>query len=219
MMEDAEIWTNALIDLVPINRLAEVWAVAVERKTGDFAPNFFDVKNAWGAIVAAEKKAEAERRAEDPIARCTQAKNHRSDKGEILAQNPYLDDKAPDQLMPCPHCRPDDLTAWRRHQKALYGEIKRPLFTPKMAVDDILAPSEEVLTLEAANALRDRYNDLVEALVGPDARKAKLFVVFDEGGNVFRYPHRVDVMFSAAVLRKKIEGYEKALEAREEGKQ
>ena len=48
-----------------------------------------------------------------------------------------------------------------------------------------------------------------------DARR-NLELVFDEGANVFILPHRVDLTYSAAVMRCKIETYRGILKARNE---
>lgn len=212
MLEDAETWAKHLFEAgVPGDRLEECWLRAVNDKTGDFAPTFFDVKTAWHNIRAEENKLREAALAANPIGRCTQRKYHRNPEGDIVAANYW---SGQDELMPCPHCRPDDAAKWKTDQIARYGEIKAPHLTPKLAVESILRPAAVEIGRDEAHALRDRFNDLVERLVDDPKSRKNLSVVWDEGGGVFKYPQRADVLFTPDMLRRKIEDYAKALEVR-----
>lgn len=124
-------------------------------------------------------------------------------------------------VLPCHECRP----AAHAARKAYLIEVRNKSFanrrlaaaplTPAEAVAEAFRPPKEAfLDPAAAKEIRDEYNELVRLLVEDETARNRLFVIFDEGANVFRHPERVDVVYSEKVMRDKIERYRQVLEER-----
>ncbi|HEY8560481.1 MAG TPA: hypothetical protein VIL74_08895 [Pyrinomonadaceae bacterium] len=214
MIEDAIIWTDSLIGVVPVKRLKECWDLARDRQQGSFAPNFFDVKNAWSEIAAQEARRAENDRKLSAAERCSGRQYHATKKGEIVAQNPHTGE---DDLYPCPLCRKDDLEKVRKTQIAFFGEIPAKPLTPQQAVEKITRTAEVYLSEAEAREIVREYNALVCDLVADVETRKALFVFFDESANRFRYsgsaaPYR---LFTVEDVRKIIADYKNRLEAKE----
>lgn len=131
MAEDAMLWAKTLSHHIPVVELAAAWRRTVASYQGNYQPTAFDVIAAHRLNVR-DREAADERRPVDPVANCTHRNRHVMDDGQILALNFYTDR---DELIPCPHCRPDDLRRWKADQIARYGEHK-PKFDPESVVVD-----------------------------------------------------------------------------------
>jgi hypothetical protein len=213
-------WTDLLIDEVPLDWLPDLYKRAAWNHPNSHMVNAFDLIAEYRVKreeIAAEKKRLEDLEAEqNPILRCTQKKRHlryeTGDPGNVIAYN-YYSEK--DEIMPCPHCRADDLENWKKTQLALYGEVKRnPIeVSPSQAVEKILKTEEVYLSAMEAKEITDEYNALVEKIVDENSRPF-VFMIFDEGVNRFRHPNRADILFTADNMRKKIESYQKVLEGK-----
>ena len=203
----ADDWTDVLIDEVRLEWLPDLYKRAVRNHPNSHLVNVFDILQE-----SQKKKAEIELEKEksydvelgtNPISRCTHHDRHINENGEIIAFNFYSEK---DETMPCPHCRATDHSKWKADQIARYGEIKPTPITPTDAVMKIMRDSEVRVSQEEGRSIADEYNNLVEKIVDPETAKL-MFIKFDEGVNRFKYPHRADVLFKAADIRKKIDDY------------
>ncbi len=131
MMEDAIIWTRFLENVVPVARLVESFDLASEKQTSSFAPNYFDVKNAWKEIEATEfqSRSEAEKARQsnrNPVENCPEKSRHMNPHGEVLICDPLNWNN--EIALPCKICRPAAYEAQRENYIAKNkGKIANPV--------------------------------------------------------------------------------------------
>jgi hypothetical protein len=222
MSEDALIWSEQLIETIPINQLKASWERACFNNKSSFAPNFFDVKNAFNELkteireqVRLEKELQqAEDRKLNAVAHCVEKEKHANDSGYVEIVNFF--NTSEDIIAPCRACRPKAYDDWRERFIKANGDKKNdnPLPNADAVVDKILSNSEplEDLTIAEANRLCDEHNRLIRQLVNEPDAWINLEIVFDEGANCFKLPHRADMTWSAEIIREKIESYKGRIE-------
>jgi hypothetical protein len=215
MREDSEIDRDFLFDKVPVNRLAESFDYACDKQTSSFAPNAFDIKNAFREIEAKEKAAQIEadklKASEvNPVDVCTNKKLHINARGWANYCNPFnFNEELP---LPCHICR------YKAHHNIRERYIKKhktdiePMRILETVVEAKPKPVEVRLSAEEIESLLTEHNSLVRQIVTDAEARLNLELVFDEGGNVFKLPHRADLLYSAVVVKRKIADYQRILE-------
>lgn len=223
LIEASQIWTDTLFEIVPGERLVASFNRAVRNNKSSFAPNAFDLINAWREVEAEETarraEIEKERAEKNPVLRCPQKMSHVSSEGKIYI-NLHGD---ADVLAPCPFCRTEDFENWKKTEIALYGqpktvtlpEISKSVYEPAFQNSPY---QEEIISDEEARALTTEHNHLLGALYDEQA-VADLLVIFDEGGNCFRHPKRFIPQYTAKDMRERIERYKQILAEREKGEE
>lgn len=210
MHEDSIFWRDFLFGIVPVERLSQSLRHAIKKQTGSFAPNFFDVKNAWLEIAAKEHEAAKEQELKNnPAAACPGAKYHVGFDvfAQIILMNPHTQ---LDELYPCPKCRILDFENKKKTDIALYGEIKPMIILEKMVEAHAPKVEVEIIPLEEIAALELEHNSIVRQIAGDAANG--LLIVWDEGANCFARANYRSRTFSAEIVRKAIEDYRRILE-------
>lgn len=212
--DDTIIWTDTLEAIIPMEKLRPAFIAACTKQTGSFAPNFFDVKNAYAEIQTRElnEKLLEEKRQHgfDPVRSCKEKEFHVTSDGLV---NISISLDSPNEQAPCRICRYSDHENWCKSQVALYGEHK-PLTVLQSNVREFKKPTAPTLSIEEIAALEAEHNNLVRALVADTEAQKRLFIVFDKGANCFKSPNFSRLTYSFDVVRKKIESYRKADEKR-----
>lgn len=118
--------------------------------------------------------------------------------------------------MPCFDCRKKAYKDWR----ARIVEKHKPPPEPVHQLANVLEfkkkpiPEEPRLSADEIAEMLSEHNSLVRQITENEEARLNLILVFDEGANIFKLPHRADLTYSAAVVEMKIKDYRRILEAR-----
>lgn len=216
MHEDSIIYTDFLYEKVPVEKLKTAFDFANEKRSSSFAPNGFDIKNAYAEIERLERETERARRArelkENPVLNCEKKQFHINADGEALRINPF--NTAEDVTVPCWYCRSEAHdAAWTRFVEKNGGNEPKPLEIVKAFAEPKPPPVEEIrLSDDEILALQTEHNSVVCQIVEEENARKNLMLIYDAGANVFKLPHRADLTYSAEVVKKKIENYRRLLQ-------
>ncbi len=220
----AKSWARILEDIIPEVRLPDVFKHAFELHRSSFPINHYDMKNAWYEIKEAEAKAKAKAAESAPkinaVATCKEKHLHISPEGEPDAGEIHhwnWTNQGEDWISPCFECRPKAYREWRRRMVEKHGgsepeplkQLTNVLEFKKKEAAEIRLPPAEIA------GILSEHNFLVRELVADPAARRNLELIFDEGANIFKLPHRADLTYSVAVVKRKIETYRGILEARD----
>lgn len=107
-MQRANVWTDLLIDIVPENRLQDVFRKAFRDHKSSFPINAYELKDAWDQInqqEILERNRELYRdQRENPVRYCPASWNHINEEGDIAV---YLGvpPNGKEVVVPCERCR------------------------------------------------------------------------------------------------------------------
>ncbi|MGI8542212.1 MAG: hypothetical protein ACR2MD_01885, partial [Aridibacter sp.] len=123
----ANLWTEALFNIIPETRLQDCFNKAFEIHRSNFPVNATELKYAWELIKNEEAKiaAELEEAELNPVDKCVHKNSHfinenGEDNGEVEVMNPF--DTTEDVIAPCAYCRPLAFDIFRQNQARKYGE-------------------------------------------------------------------------------------------------
>ncbi len=117
MQENSAVWRDVLFNTVPMIRLDDSFRRAIKNNRNSFAPNAFDLLNAFREIQTEEIKIKTEALGEV----CPDEKAHLNKQREVVIYSLFTDT---DELVPCKTCRIADYEKWRKNQASLYGEMQ-----------------------------------------------------------------------------------------------
>lgn len=226
-MQKARVWQRLLQPIVPEIRLPDAFDRAYKDHSSNYPINSYEIKNAWQKIEA-EERAESERRAAEEAAQIRENEKHKNcplaahHNEEILVAYPDPFDRSKTVWLPCDSCRNDAFNqrvAERgKRQAEKFGNEVETAFTPETAVKKVLnfEPREKEIDPTDAQKLVTEHNELVVQIV--EAKDLKeLLIIFDEGANRFRLPHRANPLWTEKDIRDRIEDYQRILEKKENG--
>lgn len=221
----AKRWTRMLEDIIPVLELQETLVHAFKIHDSSFPINHYDLKKAFADLKEVRAREREKAHAADSLREVNAISNCKSkhahierdgepDHGEILHWNWVNPNE--DWIAPCFECRPKAYRLWRERMVEKHRPPPEPLF----ALTNVLSfkkperRAEVYLSANDVAELLEEHNRLVEKITDDETARRNLILVFDEGANIFKLPHRADLTYSAEVLRAKIADYRKILESR-----
>lgn len=218
MMEDAIIWTERLSGSVPIERLKQAFNLACNKQTSSFAPNYFDVKNAWNEIEASERQSRAfdieTEKQGNRIDYCPEKSRHINSDGDVEICSPVnWNDSA---VLPCRACQPTAYETERANFIRKSGKVEQTFekTIEKMSANVLEFKAQIVepkLSIEEIAALEIEHNNLIKNFTTDPEQVRRLSLYFDEAADCFRNPDFAQVTHSFDAVKKKIESYKKHL--------
>ncbi len=211
----AESWSRLLQDIIPVLYLQDTLTHAFKIHTSNFPINHYDLKNAWAEIQEIERKKKAKEaeklREVNAVEHCKERHQHIQreglpDAGEIHPWNWFGSEVL---VSPCFSCRPGAYKDWRKRMADKHPPTQAVHEVKKAVVLEFKKkePVEIILSADEVADLLTEHNSLVRELTEDPKARLNLELVFDEGGNIFKLPHRADLTFSAAAMRQKIKTY------------
>lgn len=219
----AKSWTRMLEDIIPVLDLQDALDYAFKNHASTFPINHYDLKNAYTEIKekkAKEKAKSAKKISEtEAVANCKSKHLHiildgETDAGEIYHWNWV--NPAEDWIVPCFDCRKKAYKDWRARMVEKHKPPPEPLkelanvleFKKKPIIEEVRLSAGEIAELLA------EHNSLVRQITDNAEARRNLELIFDEGANIFKLPHRADLTYSAAIVQMKIKDYRRILEKR-----
>jgi hypothetical protein len=212
-------WQDELELEIPRERLPDAVRRARKNHKSSFALNLYEILTAWEEITAeeiADRQKQLQReRFENPTLACSNEKYHVNKQGDVFSD---LFNTGTDEVSPCPVCREDEYKKWRKTQIALYGEHLPTIIKPAQEFNTLeaagnlfLAKLKPQISAEEIADLEFEHNSLVTDLVPDEKARRDLLIVWDEGARCFCSEQFRSQTFTPDVIRKKIEGYKKAV--------
>ena len=183
---------------------------AYKRANGDFCSFYLTPEDLISEYPNLQKELGEKKSDDAPVADCPQT--HDADALDRLVF--YILGGIEEVVLPCHACRPA-ANEERRKEKAY---IKRENVLKLAPAINENRPHEprprSEYSLEEIAAMEIEHNRLVRQIVEDQSAHVHLLLVWDEGGQVFKLPHRADMTFSLDVVSKKIADYRQIAEGK-----
>lgn len=217
--EDHELRMTAFLEIlgaarIPVNLYDRLYrrvmvTRAKKKASGESVSYYIAPEEMVAEYFTLQNELKKQSESEQSAPQCSNDRNHIDDKGNTKIISLFDLDR--DEIAPCFFCRYDDYKKWRKNQASLYDEHQPKTIIPQ--VNDkprsslFVSPVEEIIDAKEAEKLVLEYNELLYKIASDEETRKQYFVIFDEGGNCFKYANRPAHTFSLKAFIKTIEQY------------